>query len=122
MKINSSTRFLPMLAVLAATVSGLWALAAWRLSEWRLMTFGPGYIPMAPASAFLFVLLGPALSVWVLWPASDAARLAGQAASLLALVAGSRAALQSWREFTLPWDGWLVGPPNRVSARDREQP
>ncbi|MBI5482179.1 MAG: GAF domain-containing protein [Deltaproteobacteria bacterium] len=63
-----------------AVLSGGVALIAglgWLLDQWRFATFGPDYIPMAPLTAWLLVLLGAAVLLRARWPARAVTRALG---------------------------------------------
>lgn len=110
------TRALAGIAALTPVTAGLFALVAWDAGRWQLASLGSGYIPMAPLSAILFVVLGLALALQVFQPAARAARLTGMTASVLTLATCALVALQSTHSFALPWDRWLLGQPANVGT------
>ncbi len=114
MTVFPTPRQLALLAALTTAVAGLWALAAWTLNEWQLVSVGAGYIPMAPPTALLFVVLGLALAAQERWPESRGVRSAGATGALLALSVSGLVILQGWLDLTLPWTDWLVRVPARV--------
>jgi len=114
MTIVPKSRPLALLAALSAAATGFWALIAWRLDEWHLVSLGADFIPMAPLSALLFAVLGLALAAQERWPESRPVRFAGVAGAVLALGVSSPVILQSWFDFDLPWDDWLVRAPASV--------
>lgn len=109
-------RPLALLSALSTAATGFWALNAWRMGDWWLLSLGPDYIPMAPPTAILFVILGLALAAQLRWPESRAARLSGTLGSILALLVGGLAILQSALDLTLPWDTWMLA--RSASVRD----
>ena len=69
--------------------AGALILVGWAIGSDALTAMGTGYIPMAPNTALLFALLGSAVLVREVWPASRIIRRAAAAAALLsAVVAG----------------------------------
>jgi len=62
-----------------AAILGLIALTGWTLELPVLTSLGPGWIPMAPSSALLFVLLGTAVLFCTRVPPSRSARWTGVA-------------------------------------------
>jgi PAS domain S-box-containing protein len=67
---------------------GLTALLGWILELPLLTSLGQGWIPMAPSTALLFVLLGPAVSLSAGVPLSRAARRAGAAVGAVGALVG----------------------------------
>jgi PAS domain S-box-containing protein len=116
MNLAPRLRPLALLSALSAAVTGFWALNVWRMGDWGLLSLGADYIPMAPPTAILFVILGLALAAQLRWPESRAARLSGTLGSFLALLVGGLAILQSALDLTLPWDTWMLARP--ASVRD----
>jgi len=78
------------LAQVCAVLSGSAALVigiGWCLGHWRFATFGPDYVPMAPLTAWLIVVLAAALFLLASWPSARQCRAFGLgAAALVALM------------------------------------
>ncbi|UHD18102.1 hypothetical protein [Thiocapsa bogorovii] len=55
--------------------SGLVVGVSWWFDRWQALAFGASNVPMAPSTAFLFVLLGTVLVSSSRWPFSPVARL-----------------------------------------------
>lgn len=97
-----------MAAALSGGV-GLFTLAAWSLDRWELVTMGTDYIPMAPITALLFVLLASALAVR-LWLAEYRPVVLGSYAGVMLAALAAVAELVRWnRPSNLPWDRWGFG-------------
>lgn len=105
--------------LLAATAAGLggFALGSWWLDQWIIVAFGPDYVPMAPITAVLFVLLGGLLA-WRCFQVRPTVKvnqisLAGAAAAAaICLLEITR----SWHGWPLPWQGWMVRDVTHVGA------
>ena len=85
----------------------LLVLLSWTLRRWRLGALGSGYVPMAPSTAGLIILLGGAIFVYNRWPG-----LATRYASLLAAVSTGGISLLMWvqnlRGVEPSLEKWLV--------------
>lgn len=68
--------------------AGALVLAGWALGSDTLTALGAGYIPMAPNTALLFVLLGCALVAREVWPASRMIHRAVAVAALVSALVG----------------------------------
>ncbi len=93
-------------AGLIAALSGL----TWIVGHWHLVAFGADYVPMAPSTVLLMILLSGALVLRTCWPARvGVQRLAG--AAVASVVAGS-AILGAQFIFgrALPLEDLLVDP------------
>ena len=102
-------------AMVAAALGGV-SLIAWGVGGWRMARLGPDGVPIGPITGLLFVVLGLAVAALMRWPETRAARNAGLVSAVAVLVVSSLAALQWWRHFKLPWDGWLLGAETVVGA------
>ena len=47
---------------------------SWWFNEWQALSFGTNYVPMAPSTAFLFVVLATSLFASSRWPSAPATR------------------------------------------------
>jgi len=104
---NASRRFAEICAAGAGTL-GAFALLSWVLADWRIAALGQGYVPTAPSTAGLMVLLGGAVFLRAHWPAKAITVGAGllavcSAAGMSLLVLG-----QSLLGFELPVERWLL--------------
>ncbi|MDI1336570.1 MAG: PAS domain S-box protein [Lacunisphaera sp.] len=100
---------LARLAALTAASAGAFSLVTWSAGEWRLAALGANYVPMAPLTALLFVLLGLAFSARLQWPDSRLAHRVCSASAVLTGIVGGLVPVQLRWEFGLPWDHWFVG-------------
>jgi PAS domain S-box-containing protein len=97
------------LAALAAWASaglGLFALGTWGFGAWRITTFGPDYIPMAPTTALLVLILGSACGLRLFRPDSVRVQDLALAGAALAAGLGALELLGAQLNFSLPWDRW----------------
>jgi PAS domain S-box-containing protein len=104
------------LAALGTAGMGLFALCIWAFDHWQFTSFGDEYVPMAPSTAALFILLGLALGTGHRWPQERSARIFGMATAVLALLVSTLVAVQAWSYFPLPWDDWLTKRSIRIDA------
>lgn len=106
MKSNSPVnRFLAQAAAFGAVAAGALALAGLAsrpLGEWRQVTFGREYVPMAPSTALLMLLLSVAAFLRARPSSSRAVRTAEAACALLVLGGGALFGLQILFGFNLP--------------------
>lgn len=98
------------------TLLGLAGLGIWLWSDWRIATFGPSYVPMAPITAALFVLLGGSQIARALGPGSRAAGRLETGAAVVGFAVSVAVTRQTLHYFPLPWDTWFA-----VSANHAEQ-
>jgi len=100
--------------VCGATTTGAGALMliGWVLGSDALTTMGTGYIPMAPNTALLFALLGSAMLMREVWPASGASHHAATAAALFS--AGVAGVTLSGFTVGLNVDDWLFHTTRRL--------
>ena len=103
-------------AALVTVTIGAFGLATWRLDQWRIATFGSGYIPMAPLTAALFVVLGLAVYARIRREDSAAVRSGAAIVAVVTAVIAGLSLLQAWGAFPLPWDDWMVSPLARAGA------
>ena len=105
-----------LLAAAAAGLGGL-ALGSWWFDQWIIVAMGPDYVPMAPMTAVLFVLLGGLLA-WRCFQVRPSVRV--NLISLVSTVAVAAICLleitQSWHGWPLPWQGWMVREVTHVGA------
>lgn len=105
---NKRLQVLGGFAALAAAGLGLVALGTWLFDTWRVAAFGADYVPMAPSTAAMFVLLGLALAVrrWMP-PASWFARGFGVLAAVMAAGAAGMVLSRPWHGLASPWPEWF---------------
>jgi len=96
-----------LLTALVAALAGLSALASWWMGAWELASFGVAYVPMAPITALLFVLLAMAQSAWLTWPWHRRVRQGVVLASGLAAIVATLALFQAGTGLSLPWERWF---------------
>lgn len=96
-----------LLTALVAALAGLAALASWGIGAWELTAFGVRYVPMAPITALLFVLLATAQGFWLVWPRRPLVRVGAALASGLAVVVATLALVQAGTGLPLPWERWF---------------
>ena len=98
-------------AQLCAVVAGGPALVvavAWVFGEWTFATFGAEYIPMAPSTAWLFVLLGSALFMRARWPNRRPTKAIVGAAIAITSTVTVLVGVALAFGFTLPLEIWLA--------------
>ncbi len=103
-------------AALITVACGLFSLGAWWAGAWQLITFGQGYVPMAPSTAAVFLVFGAALLGRCIWPLSRAVLIGGR---ILATSAVALAALVAWlgrMGARFPWDKWFPGAGTEVGG------
>jgi PAS domain S-box-containing protein len=98
-------------AAFVVVALALFALGTWIAGAWHIATFGPGYVPMAPITAALFLLLGSAHAVGLLSPAKPCCRVARWISAGITAIVGLLVIL--YRDRGLPWDDWFVAPGSR---------
>lgn len=105
-----------LLAAVAAGLGGL-ALVAWEFNALTVAALGPDYVPMAPLTAVLFVLLGGLLAWRCFQAETDALdpRLVWGGAVVTAVVCGLELA-QAWHGLALPWQGWMIGETTHIGG------
>ncbi len=99
-------RLIPGLAAALAIAIGGISLAAWGVGRWDWLTLGESYVPVAPVTAMVFLLLGGSLALRV-WFA-DRAFLMGLVRvglGLSTLFAGTELVRTRW-PMVPPWDRW----------------
>ena len=64
----------------------LFVLATWALGRWQIGTLGPSYVPMAPSTALLFLLLAGGTILRGRWPDRPGVRWAVAGAALVAIL------------------------------------
>ena len=113
------SRRAPKSALLAASLAamiGLFALGTWQFGAWQLAAFGTQYVPMAPITALLFVLLALAQGAWLAWPRHRLVRRGVALASGLAAIAAVLVLVQAWTGVPLPWERWFNPAAGQVGA------
>ncbi|GEM_PF-958392 len=97
-----------------ASFIALFALATCVFDQWRVSAFGPEYVPMAPSTALLLLLLSGAVFLRGRWPAAAATNRFGYAAVIVVALFS----LLVWVEFLLgvepPIENWLARTTARV--------
>ncbi|MEI6107569.1 MAG: PAS domain S-box protein [Opitutae bacterium] len=96
-------------AALATVAIGLFVLVSWGVGSWRVATFGADYIPMAPSTALLFVVLGLVLGGRLHPSKSPRAESAALLAVGLVALTSALELVRMRVSFPLPWDGWGLG-------------
>lgn len=96
-----------LLAALITALIGLFALGTWQFGAWRLATFSASYVPMAPITAVLFVLLATAQGAWLVWPRPQLVRIGVALVTGLAAIAATLALVQAGTDRPLPWESWF---------------
>jgi len=103
-------------AALATIALGVLSLEAWRSGTWPLTTFGPNYVPMAPSTAFTFLVFGVALLARSLWPSSETVLTTGRIMTTGAVVLAILVTWLSRMGVRLPWDHWFPGVGTEVGG------
>ncbi len=100
------------LAVASAAVGGLIALASlgtWLAGNWRLGALGAGYVPMAPSSGLILLLLSAALVVRAGWPDGRVSPVFSRVAGWIAVLVSITVAGEFLLGVRLGWEHWLSG-------------
>ena len=63
---------------LAAGLIAVLGWITWERGQWHLLTFGADYVPMAPSTAMLFILLATGLFLAGRWPVACKAATKGR--------------------------------------------
>ena len=105
-----------LLAASLAAMIGLFALGTWQFGAWQLATFGTQYVPMAPITALLFVLLALAQGAWLAWPRHRLVRRGVALAGGLAAIVATLVLVQAGTGRPLPWDSWFNPAAGYVGA------
>lgn len=94
------------LAALTGAI-GLFALGTWQAGAWEIATFGETYIPMAPTTALLFVVLAAVQASRLLSRRSRLARGFEHGGAIVVALVVFFVLLQVIVGFPLPWDRWF---------------
>lgn len=105
---------LGLFAPLLTAAAGAIALALWITGNWQILTRGPNYIPMAPVTATVFLLLGLALSARGLRPQSNGAQRAETAVGVFSVGIAAVELLTPLLGASTPWRAILF--PAEVSG------
>jgi PAS domain S-box-containing protein len=84
----------------AVGLLGILVLLSWQSSLWRMSALGAEYVPMAPSTALLMLLLCLSIFVQLHWPGKPAAGLLALLAALGVLAYG----LLAWAQFPLGFE------------------
>ncbi|HUL53965.1 MAG TPA: PAS domain S-box protein [Opitutaceae bacterium] len=110
---KASRHFAEICAAGTATL-GAFALLTWLFADWRVVAFGQGYVPTAPSTAGLMILLGAAAFLRSHSPAGSITVGAG----LLAVICAAGMSLavlgQSIFGFDLPVERWLLPTTEKI--------
>ncbi len=101
---------------LLAAGTGVVALLGWGLHEPLLTSFGSAFVPMAPNTALLFLLLGLAQASRALFPSSAPAAQAGFLAALSGLAIAGLTLLDAATPLALDIDFWLFRPDQTIGS------
>ena len=101
---------------LGAGALALLAFVGWVFGNWKIGALGNNYVPMAPSTALMLILLSGGLFLHSRWPASRAARrlalLAGSSVGSMSLLVWS----QRFLGYQLPVERWLAPATAAVGA------
>ncbi len=87
---------------------GILVLLSWQSSLWMVSALGPEYVPMAPSTALMMLLLGSSIFAQRHWPSATVSRLLALVAALGVFVYGLMALVQFPFAFELPLERWLA--------------
>ena len=99
-----------------AGVPALLSLVSWVLGEWRIGALGSGFIPMAPSTACLLILLSCGILVHRRWPTKPTTRWFAFFAVFIAAAASLLLGAQYVFGFELPLERWLAPTTATVSG------
>jgi diguanylate cyclase (GGDEF)-like protein/PAS domain S-box-containing protein len=107
---NVTTLGRRLAAISALLVAGiaLLVLGTWLAGRWQMGTFGSDFIPMAPSTALLFLLLGAAVIIRARGVAGRAGRWFCLVAAGVALAGGALFSAQALFGFEWPLEQWLA--------------
>ncbi len=115
----SSSRFIPQAARACSATAGALALAglaSWWFGQWRLVAFGAEYVPMAPSTALLMLLLSTAAFLRAKSSPSRTAQFLETGCGLLVLIGSALIGFRFRFGFPLPLEHWLSGTTETVGA------
>jgi PAS domain S-box-containing protein len=104
---------------MCAAMSGVVAVVAWCSwwhGNWWIGTLGADYVPMAPSTAFLFVLLGGAMVLHQYWPSWLGTRVFSYMAGAVVLLFSVFVTAQYLGGAALPLRDWLSHPTATVNG------
>jgi PAS domain-containing protein len=110
---KTSRRFAEICAA-GAGAMGTLALLSWVFADWRIAALGQGYIPTAPSTAGLMILLGGAVFLRSYSPTKAIATGVGFLALLSAAGMSLLVLAQSLLGFELPVERWLMPTMEKV--------
>lgn len=102
------THRIAALAGAGVAAVGLFSLVAWGAGVGLLTSVRAEYIPMAPLTSLMFLLLGVVLLADAQWPRSPLVGSIISVAVSLTWIGAGLTLLQALTHIGLPWDGWLV--------------
>ncbi|MBI5655936.1 MAG: hypothetical protein HZC44_03545, partial [Geobacter sp.] len=82
-------------------------LASWVLGAWKIVALGSDYIPMAPSTASLLLVLSGSLLLYRSRPSSPAVVRLVQGASSGAILVSLVVLARSLFDFAVPVDSWV---------------
>lgn len=89
-------------------------LASWVLGTWEIAALGSDYIPMAPSTAGLFLLLSGSLILYRRRPGSRVCILFVRVAGAIVMLVSLMVLTRSFAGFEVPVESWLVPSPPTV--------
>ncbi len=110
---KASRRFAETCAAGAGAV-GIFALLSWVFADWRIAALGRGYIPTAPSTAGLMILLSGAVFLRSYWPTKSFTTGAAFLALFGAIGMSLLVLAQSLLGFELPIERWLLSTVEKV--------
>ena len=112
--LNTTTNRLAQGCAIFSGSLGLIAGVGWLLGRWRITVFGPDDIPMAPLTAWLFVLMSAAVFLLARRPARKTTRVFGLAAALIVGSVGGWDWAGVHGTAGLAIEHWLTSTPEKV--------
>ena len=107
-RVEQVSRLVVQSCAAAAGGAALVVAVGWLFGQWSFATFGAKYVPMAPGTAWLLVLLNAALFLHSRWPQRRASRIFGGVVvgftGILSLLVAARA----WFPMQLEFEAWLA--------------
>ena len=105
MVVSRIVQVLALLTVSVGVISG----ASWWFDRWQALAFGTTEVPMAPSTAFSFVLLGASMFAGSRWPRARGARIFGIGTVSLVLVLSLLLGTQAVIGNDPVLERWIVG-------------
>ena len=109
-------RYFALICFAMSALIGIGAILSWTFDAWRIGTFGSDFIPMAPSTAWLFILLNFGLISYRIRPAMPATICIAFFAAFSAIAMSLMILVQFFFVFELPIETWLISNTTNVAG------